>query len=153
MRICTLFFCISLPVLAITGCFLGSDLENGTEPDIVWHTVGEAGEPDFQNNWDNELNTTTQTLKFGLDNQGFLHIVGDLRCVLSSISKTVIFTLPAKFIPTKIGKFTAVGYNNGKYLVEEVDIVPNTGNVTVTGAEQASSSYLLYLGHISIKMD
>ncbi len=75
---------------------LGSVGSAQLAPSEAWHTVGNAGEPAFQNGWVNYAPGTWPSVRFYKDNLGIVHLSG---LTVGGASATTIFTLPAGYRP------------------------------------------------------
>lgn len=82
-------------------------LAEALEGDDVWHTVGAAGEPAFQNGWGTP-SASTVPVKFRKDGLGNVTISGNTS---GGASGSVIFTLPLGYRPAHL--FTAMVTTNG----------------------------------------
>lgn len=81
-----------------------------------FHEVGAAGQPAFENGWNNESPSGETTAAFYKDPFGIVHLKG---IVTGGASSTVIFTLPEGYRLTKSGCFATIReryvciYNDG----------------------------------------
>lgn len=102
--------------------------------DFVWHEIGDAGEPAFENGWNN-WGGYYETAAFGIDKMGFVHLKGMISD--SSYSAySVIFTMPAGYIPEHtllITAYAPVGdddsgsvliYNDGTIALNDPGVSP-----------------------------
>lgn len=60
-----------------------------------WHYVGEAGEPAFENSWEN-YGSGNQVTRFKKDASGVVHIQGHVK---NAVPANVLFTLPTAHRP------------------------------------------------------
>lgn len=97
----------------------------------IWHEVGAAGEPVFQNSWTN-YGAGHETAGFYKDVKGFVHLKG---LVKNGTVGLVCFTLPVGYRPAN--KTIYAGYSNTG--VSRVDVEPS-GNVVVLHGGNAYSS-------------
>jgi hypothetical protein len=80
-----------------------ADIANSLAPPEAWHEVGAAGEPTFQNGWENLGTPGHETAGFFKDHDGIVHLKGSLKPGGTSL----IFQLPPGFRPAS-GKFIQV---------------------------------------------
>src|SRR5437899_4664546 len=93
-----------------------------------WHVVAEAGQPGFENGWEN-FGEGVAHASFYLDPIGRVHMKG----VVSSLApKTSVFTLPVGYRPPEKLAF-AVATGTGT-AAQEVDVLSN-GEVVALGTE------------------
>jgi hypothetical protein len=83
------------------------------------HRVGAAGQPVFQNSWDNE-GGGFETVGFYKDSLGIIHLVGDAH---NAAAPQLIFTLPGGYRPASIIDFfvRANGDTAGATVIIEPD--------------------------------
>ncbi len=72
-----------------------ANLASSVAPSEGWHLVGTAGEPSFQNNWQNA--GTLDRVGFYKDREGVVHLKG---AAMGGTSNNVIFGLPPGYRPT-----------------------------------------------------
>lgn len=72
----------------------------------AWHEVGEAGEPAFENSWENYGGVYT-TAAFMKDPLGFVHLKGFIAKGVTTNS-TPVFTLPAGYRPSAASHFSSM---------------------------------------------
>jgi hypothetical protein len=68
-----------------------------------WHTVGQAGQPGFQNGWTNAgLGVSPTSAGFMIDRDGVVHLRGQVAggTVSPSPAMSTVFTLPVGYRPT-----------------------------------------------------
>ena len=77
----------------------------------IWHKIGSAGEPAFQNSWVNyeTVETNWSHAYFMKDAMGFVHIKGMVKS--GSPVTSVIFTLPAGYRPLKYHRWATISYD------------------------------------------
>ena len=90
----------------------------------LWHAVGAAGEPAFQNGWVNEGPTSDETAGFAEDRSGLVRLKG----VIQSGTNDTVFTLPAGYRPSKNVIETMLRQNGPNELIVHPD-----GGVVITG--------------------
>jgi hypothetical protein len=144
---------------SFSGCSQSqnSDSSKG-DAEIVWYTVSKTGSPSFQNGWENYndfyYTTFYQPLQFGLDEEGYLHIVGSIidTTPVSNTSETV-FTLPPGFRPVLIQDFTISGLNTYLgYADYTLSIMPDGSFTLGTISATTQGQSIIYLGHLIIKL-
>lgn len=96
-----------------------------TTEDGEWHTVGEAGNPPFQNGWSIQSNQVK--LKFRKTSRGTVEIAGGAFSGTSS----GIFVLPIGFRPGTSVYFSASAYTGSGHIMKEASVGPN-GSVSVS---------------------
>lgn len=138
-----------LAVMMLPGCDSTSSA-SGDSSKITWHYVGATGEPAFQNSWTNYLPTTDQSLRYGVDDYGILHIEGSLIDSTPTTGTQVIFTLPSELRPLRAHGSYITAYNSG-YITVAFTVSLN-GNVSVGPATTTAASMILELGHILVQL-
>jgi microcystin-dependent protein len=100
-------------IQAFMAAFLDSatidDARVNLGADADWREVGDSGEPDFQNGWENS-GGSYETLAFKIDSAGVVHLKGRIQ---GGTPNTVIFTLPLGYRPNKKIRFV-VPYKGGE---------------------------------------
>lgn len=114
-----------------------------------WHEIGAAGQPAFQNSWDNVGGANDETAAFRLTRTQELHMKGYID---SGSDSTVIFQLPTNHRPNKIitipALYTSSGASGGTHSCH-LEIRQN-GDVYVTGISGSSPIVSLHLtAHLS----
>ncbi|RPJ07378.1 MAG: hypothetical protein EHM28_07350 [Spirochaetaceae bacterium] len=135
---------------AIVMLFSGCEAPVEQPSAINWINVGSSGAPVFQNGWAN-YNPTMQGLAFGIDSQGFLHIVGSITD-LNTVSTTTqaVFSLPEEYRPA-ISQYTAVtGYSSTLAYIDITVSILSTGNFIIASS---AGPYIVYVGHLIVKLD
>jgi hypothetical protein len=101
----------SLTGIQINASSLGTvptaDKANSLAAPEAFHKVGAAGEPGFQNSWDNQPpGLTTESVGFYKDQEGVVHLKG----AATGGSSSIIFQLPAGYRPAsgKVLGFAAI---------------------------------------------
>jgi hypothetical protein len=136
-RVCVCF-CFAVMVVVSAGCEYGTDLEKNTAP-IEWIYVGSANGPAFQNGWNNTVSTGDQDLAFGIDSDGFLHIVGEITDSSPVSSAEIVFQLPERYRPKKT-QYTEITCWGSGYITCDVSFL-STGGFYIGGVNP-SSAYL-----------
>jgi hypothetical protein len=139
-KICVGFFLVAALVMLFSGCEL---------PEIQWTNVGSSGAPAFQNGWGN-YGSGLQGLSYGVDNEGFLHIVGNITDSTPYTSAQAVFVLPEGCRP-KTSQYTSVfGYTSGLAEINITVSILSTGNFSL-GSNSGPAT--VYLGHLVVKMN
>lgn len=113
----------------------------------IWHEVGAAGEPAFQNNW----TAPVVDVEFARDADGFVTVRGTA-VNLTTFTSSVIFTLPAGYRPTSLHRFLAYGEADASFGVEEIQ-VNSGGAVTYGGKLSATTSITVDFSHVRFRAD
>ena len=90
----------------------------------AWHNVGAAGEPVFQNSWQNQLAGTNTVAAFCMDRFGWVHIKG---IVKTGAPPSTIFTLPPAYWPPEVYNLATISNS----LLGMINILQN-GQVQAT---------------------
>lgn len=95
-----------------SGSGLDADTLDGLGAD-VWHTVGGAGEPAFQNGWVN-FGGTQPVVEFTKDATGVVHVRGAVKNGTVNPDPTgTVFTLPVGYRPNTEYQYIAAMTTNG----------------------------------------
>jgi hypothetical protein len=110
------------------GSSLDADTLDGLSND-VWHVVGAAGEPAFQNGWVNsDVGATPAPAAFTKDATGVVHVRGQVEGGTVSTGTTgTVFVLPVGYRPTGGSHFIAALTTDGNNVI-------TPGWVSVNGA-------------------
>jgi hypothetical protein len=100
----------------------------------VWHKIGGAGEPAFQNGWTNESPGDEVTAAFYKDPFGVVHLKG----IVTGGSNGTIFTLPARYRPSRnlvepMWRFASGSGEMAIYSIGIVNIVSGSGVASLDG--------------------
>jgi len=111
---------------------IGPPGNNATVAMDIWHSVGAAGEPAFQNSWAN-LALPSPPLRFRKDPTGRVYITG---VVTGGANGTVIFTLPAGYRPPAAYSYTLDNLQTNGTAGTWIGVVGSSGAVqgNFTGA-------------------
>jgi hypothetical protein len=99
------------------------------DPD-PWHIVGDAGEPAFGTNWQNN-GGDTQTARFRKTSDGWVWLQGLVERTVDIGTDSTIFTLPVNYRPPENMYFVVAGTQDTATLhcSTSVGVSANTGNV------------------------
>lgn len=107
----------------------------------LWHTIGAAGEPAFQNSWANYDTATYYGASFMKDSEGFVHLRGIIK---SGTMPSTAFTLPAGYRPTRVQAWLCNSATNPAIIQ-----VTNVGNIAVLNGGNG----FIYLDSIAFKAE
>jgi hypothetical protein len=111
---------------------VSSEIKGG---DTVWHEVGTAVEPSFQDTWTNYGNGA-ETCAFRKDGENFVHIKG---VVKGGHAISYIYTLPAGYRPANIQCYVSMDNNSVLIPIN----IKSTGEVQMGGNPFTGSMVLL----------
>jgi hypothetical protein len=136
MRRFYMFFCIAAIITVSAAC---DDMSDAGNPPIEWIYVGSADGPAFQNGWSNSTMAGDQDLAFGIDSDGFLHIVGEIQDASPVVTSEKIFHLPERYRPKKHQYATIYCWGAG-YIPGDISLL-TTGGFYIGGVNP-STAYL-----------
>jgi hypothetical protein len=119
----------------------------GTVYDTGWHYVGQAGEPAFQNSWQNYPDIGHEFARFRRTADNMVYIQGFIQRAGAAAPPnwSVIFQLPAGYIPGVPVQFDCVSVGGW---VQDI-LIANDGIVYWHGGLASAAGQYMFLGGIS----